>query len=513
MTSNAAPDGPPPAATARRSRSQRSLFGEMLDWMLVPLLLLWPLSVTLTWLIAQNIANKPYDRELEYVLMDLSQHVIRAGDEPGEASIKLSVNPQALMAGDADGRRQIQVLGLRGELVAGHPGLPMPPQELPPIESTAKGRVSERVQIADIEVDEVPMRVAWMWMHDKVRGSQEQPPLLQVAEPLGERELLATEVLKGVLLPQYAILPLAVLLVWMALTRGLAPLEALQQRIRARRSQDLSPIEERDAPEEVAPLVRAINDLLSRLDQSVATQKRFLADAAHQLKTPLAGLRMQAELAQREMGRSGDIEEAQRSLQQIARASQNATRMVNQLLAMARAEDPEQALRRQWVNLDAVAAEAVQDFVPKAMDRRIDLGYESPSDPPPGRAPLGLQGQPVLLRELVRNLVDNALNYTPEGGAVTVRLLHDHYGRVVVLQVEDTGVGIAEAERELVFQPFYRALGTNVDGSGLGLAIVREIAERHGAVVTVEDVRPRGPGVTHPGTRFSIRFPGVAQRR
>ncbi|MFM8736655.1 MAG: sensor histidine kinase, partial [Betaproteobacteria bacterium] len=318
--------------------------------------------------------------------------------------------------------------------------------------------------------------------------------------------LLATEVLKGVLLPQYAILPLAVLLVWMALSRGLAPLEVLQRRIRARRSQDLSPIDPRDAPEEVTPLVNAVNDLLSRLEQSVATQKRFLADAAHQLKTPLAGLRMQAELAQREMLQGQDAEPARRSLQQIARASQNATRMVNQLLAMARAEDPEQALRRQRVDLQAIALETVEDFVQRALDLRIDLGYEPPPPPPPGRAPLELRGQPVLIRELLRNLVDNALIYTPAGGTVTVRVLHDHYGRVAVLQVEDSGVGIPEAERELVFQPFYRALGTEVDGSGLGLAIVREIVDRHGGTICGEDTRCRGPGVSQPGTRFSVRF-------
>jgi two-component system sensor histidine kinase TctE len=150
----------------------------------------------------------------------------------------------------------------------------------------------------------------------------------------------------------------------------------------------------------------------------------------------------------------------------------------------------------------------VQDFVPKALERRIDLGYEPPGAPPPGRSLLTMQGQPVLVRELIRNLVDNALNYTPQGGSVTVRLLYDYYGRVLVLQVEDSGVGIPEAERELVFQPFYRTLGTNVDGSGLGLAIVQEIAERHAATIVVEDARPRTFGTTHPGTRFTVRFAG-----
>ena len=482
--------------------------------MLVPLLLLWPLSVALTWLISQNIANKPHDRELEYLVQALARELVRAPEEGPSATprVGLRVPVDALLAGQSDGHRQIQVLGLGGELVAGNALIPLPPRELSALDPVLKGTVNDRILLADIEVDEVPMRVAWMWLPERVERAGEQPPLVQVAETLGERSLLATEVLKGVLLPQYAILPLAVLLVWMALTRGLAPLEVLQRRIRARRSQDLSPIDERDAPEEVAPLVRAINDLLARLEESVATQKRFLADAAHQLKTPLAGLRMQAELAQREMLQGGETEHARLSLQQISRASQNATRMVNQLLAMARAEDPEQALRRQRVDLQAIAFETVEDFVQRALDQRIDLGYEAPPAPPPGRAPIELLGQPVLIRELVRNLVDNALNYTPSGGSVTVRLLHDYYGRVAVLQVEDTGVGIAEAERELVFQPFYRALGTEADGSGLGLAIVREIVERHGGLVSIEDSRPRSPGQTHPGTRFSVRFNAAAAR-
>jgi two-component system sensor histidine kinase TctE len=189
--------------------------------------------------------------------------------------------------------------------------------------------------------------------------------------------------------------------------------------------------------------------------------------------------------------------------------------MVNQLLAMARAEDASQALQRQPVNLARLAAEAVHDFVPRALEKRIDLGYEGPETTRRGAAGLSVSGQPVLLRELIRNLVDNALQYTPEGGTVTVRAVDDPFGQVVVVQVEDSGPGIPAGERDKVFQPFYRSLGTNVDGSGLGLAIVREIAQQHGAEITLEDANLRHrPGLSDqggvafgPGARFTVRFP------
>jgi len=285
--------------------------------------------------------------------------------------------------------------------------------------------------------------------------------------------------------------------------------------------------------------VRAINDLLARLDQSLAAQKHFLADAAHQLKTPLAGLRTQAELAQREIDTgTADPQAVKRSLQHIALSSQRAAHMVNQLLAMARAENKEHAAHRQPVNLAKLAAETVRDFVPRGLEKHIDLGYEGPLRETPGRpqafltssggpagtdrsggappeTPLHVSGHALLLRELIRNLVDNALQYTPAGGTVTVRVMDDPFGQVVVLQVEDSGPGIPAAEREQVFQPFYRALGTDVDGSGLGLAIVREIAVQHDAEIILEDANLRHrPGLSDhglaafgPGSLFTLRFP------
>jgi two-component system sensor histidine kinase TctE len=269
-------------------------------------------------------------------------------------------------------------------------------------------------------------------------------------------------------------------------------------------------------PDEVAPLVRAINELLARLDQSMSTQKHFLADAAHQLKTPLAGLRMQAELVAREIDAgAADRGSLKTSLEQISLSSQRAAHMVNQLLAMARAEDREQALRKQPLSLVDIVVETVRDFVPRAMEKRIDLGYEGP-DAATGAS---LHGQPVLIREMVRNLVDNALQYTPAGGTVTARVVADPFGQVVVLQVEDTGPGIAEHERDKVFQPFYRSPDTLIDGSGLGLAIVREVAEQHGAEISIADAQARSLAVssgTGLGTLITVRFPvheGAARAR
>jgi two-component system sensor histidine kinase TctE len=177
--------------------------------------------------------------------------------------------------------------------------------------------------------------------------------------------------------------------------------------------------------------------------------------------------------------------------------------MVNQLLAMARVEDKEQALRMQDVDLAALTRETVLDFVPRALDKSIDLGYEGPAD---GETGARLRGQPVLLRELVRNLVDNALQYTSRGGTVTARVTRDPSGRALILEVEDNGPGIAPDERALVWRPFYRALGSEVDGSGLGLAIVQEIAQHHDAEISIGEARARSPAGL-PGALFTVRFP------
>ena len=512
-------DGPPSLGLMpAEPNHQRSLFGEILDWMLAPLLLLWPMSLGLTWVVAQTIANRPYDRELADLVRALSRQAVMqvatGGQPPAQVKAELERVAALLTREDDDDRTYYQVLGRRGELLAGEAGLVVPAEELA---LSVDGKTADaNVRFRDDMIGDEPVRVAYLWLAGMNGEPGSNEALVQVAETLGKRSQLATEIIKGVILPQFVILPLAVVLVWFALARGIRPLAELQQRIRKRESTDLSPIAEGNVPDEVAPLVRAINDLLQRLDHTIAAQRHFLADAAHQLKTPLAGLRMQAELAAREIdsGR-GDPASMKHSLMQIGLSTQRAAHMVNQLLTMARAEDTGQVARHERVDIAAVTRAVVRDFVPRAIERRIDLGYEGPEtqslSQSPSQAPAAgtrLMGEPVLLSEMIRNLVDNALQYTPQGGTVTARVLPDPLGLYVMVQVEDTGPGIAPAEREAVFRPFYRALGTQVDGSGLGLAIVAEVAQRHGAEVTVSDARPRSADSAQtPGTLFTVRIP------
>jgi two-component system sensor histidine kinase TctE len=449
-------------------------------------------SLALTWLVAQNLANKPFDRALVYNVQALAQF-IQVGPRQ-RARFSLPQPASELLRADDSDNVYYQVLGAHGEFLAGERELPAPPAPSP----TEDDAALDEPHLRDAEFRGLPVRVAYLWVH--IAGAP-QPALVQVAETREKRSVLATEIIKGVMLPQFAILPLAVLLVWLALVRGIRPLSELESRIRARRPDDLSPLDDHAVPQEVAPLVGSVNDLLTRLKDSIATQKRFLADAAHQLKTPLAGLRMQAELAQRE-GASED--ELKQSLQQIGHASVRATHTVNQLLALARAEGGSAAAAHEPCDLAQLTIEAVREAVPAALERGTDLGYEGPE---PGAPHLVRLGNPLLLKEMLRNLIENALHYarTPGTGAavVTVRLRANPPGGGLALEVEDNGPGVPPAERELVFQPFYRALGTNVDGTGLGLPIVREIAEQHGASVSLTDAHP---GQQPPGARFVVRF-------
>ncbi|OIQ76542.1 sensor protein QseC [mine drainage metagenome] len=498
QTSGAAPlGGAPdePVERKRRRRRPRSLFGEILDWMLAPMLLMWPLSIGITYLVAQAISAKPYDQALERVLTVLE---VQVQDRGTVEAVQSQAWQQILRHPPVGGLSAYQIRNAGGGVLAGDRELPAP-TSLPPTPRTAATPV--RWRDATLRGLDVRLASAWVWSPAGAGTALPRPVLVQVAQSMEARTRLAHDIVQGVILPQFVVVPIFILLVWFGLGQGIAPLNQVQARIRGRRADDLSPIDEHEAPEEIAPLVDSINGLLTRLQQSLQTQKRFVADAAHQMKTPLAGLRMQAELAQRQT----NPEELRASLRQIGRSVERTTRLVNQLLALTRAENQGGAARavHELLDLRQPASEVMQELAVLALDKGLELEFDSPP------TPLPVRGNALLLHELVKNLLDNAIAYTPPGGSVALRLRRAagegmRAEQLVELLVDDSGPGIPESERELVFEPFYRILDNGSEGSGLGLAIVREIARQHGADITLSDLHPER--ATARGLRVKVQF-------
>jgi len=314
-----------------------------------------------------------------------------------------------------------------------------------------------------------------------------------VAETLKKRRHLVTDILFSIGLLQLLQIALSGLLVWYGVQRGLGPLNVLSAEISQRSAQDLRALPEQEVVQEIKPLVHAMNGLFGRLQRALDGQRRFIANASHQLRTPLAGLQTQVELALRHP----DPNDLDQTLQQMHSAITRATHLANQLLTLARAEpETEQSLRLQSLDLAELARQVTAEFVDAALAKDIDLGLESAS------SSLQVQGDRVLLRELLRNLLDNAIRYIQPGGQVTVRLapVQD----ALELSVEDDGPGIAPELRKRVFERFYRVPDTTPEGCGLGLAIVREIAARHQAELRLQ------AGANGRGTCISLRFPPLA---
>lgn len=477
-----------PATERAREKSKRpsvfsdlnpalnSLFGEILDWMLAPLLLVWPISIAATHHIADGIANQAYDHVLAEHVVHIARDM-RVTAEGVHIALPAST-PPSLVEDDID-RQYFQVTVAGGEPIAGVAELPA----LRPGDDRVPGTVLFRNGSLMGE----SVRIAYQLVPSPWDA---RPLLIQAAETRKQRNALSSRIISGVLLPQFAIIPLAVVLVWLGLTRGLAPLTRLQARIRERRPDDLSPIDLRTVPEELRPIVMAFNDMMTRLRDNLDAQQRFISAAAHQLKTPLTGLKTQIELALQEP----DYVQMRDYLQRIATGVDRASHLTYQLLQLARAEaSHEKALqKKEWFDLGALTREVTMHCAPRALARNIDIGFEEAD------LPMKIFGVPLLLREMIDNLVDNAIKYTPVGGAVTVRL---RAAESWVLEVEDTGIGIAPEDRERIFDRFYRVLGTSAEGSGLGLAIVREIAELHDASIEVLS-NPQAPG-----TLIRVVFP------
>jgi two-component system, OmpR family, sensor histidine kinase TctE len=310
---------------------------------------------------------------------------------------------------------------------------------------------------------------------------------IEVAETTNKRGKLTRDILLGTLLPQVALAALAFTAIWFGVGRALQPLTRLSSEIETRSPRELSAVDTSETPEEAKPLVGALNTLFGKLRESGLAQQRFLATAAHQLRTPLAGLKAETELALLETHPSEMHDKLERLNQSAARAS----RLATQLLALARSEpDAQRVDALETVDLRALIQEQIDEWVRAAAAKDIDLGFEL--------QPARVQGQAILLRELQRNLIHNALEYTPHQGRVTVRCGTE--GDRCFFAVEDNGPGIPRELRESVLERFYRMPETPGTGSGLGLAIVQEIALAHRARIEIS-------GAGGGGTLVRVAFP------
>jgi two-component system sensor histidine kinase TctE len=317
--------------------------------------------------------------------------------------------------------------------------------------------------------------------------------LVQVGETLHKRKALVWEILAAELVPTLLIALASIGLAWIGVAHGLAPLERVRAELLGRSPQDLRPVSNISAPVEIAPVVDAFNRLLGQLQDANAAQQRFLANAAHELRTPLAGLQMHLEL----LLRRDQPAEVRGELERLHGATVRAGHMTSQLLALAKAEsaaDRERPLEP--IDLYSVADAAARHWVPVAIARKIDLGFALQH--------VTVLGDAFLLTELLNNLVNNALRYTQPEGAVTVNC--GEQGGSPFLTVEDSGPGIPPGERTNVLERFYRIAGTQSEGSGLGLAIVKEVADRHGATIRIETPE------TGRGTRVVVTFPAIPPR-
>jgi two-component system sensor histidine kinase TctE len=439
-----------------------SLRAQLLGWLLVPLACYAAASAWFTYRNAAQTAGVVHDR-----LLLGSARMIGEQIRYDDGALQAVIPPAALelfQSNEFD-RVYYRVAAGNGLLLAGYAELPLPPSPVDAedtvyFDTTFRGRPVRTVAFAQ------PVFAA----------PADRPVLIEVAQTLQSRTALTNEIWLQAVSQQFLLLALAVLMVLIGLRRGLLPVTSLGKLVQRRRPGTLEPLHSSSVPRELTPLVLAINDYVRRLDDHMSAHSRFIANASHQLHTPLTLLNTQVNYALR----SADIAGKDDALRAIREGVQHGKRLVNQLLTLSTAEAVlGDALRYTDVDLVDVVKRVLEESAAVAQARNIDLGFELQG------GEVIVRAMPAMLHELVANLVDNALRYTPARGVVTAVVISSH--EINELRVVDNGPGIPPEERPRVFERFYRLHQGRSDGCGLGLSIVHEIATASGARVTLSE--------------------------
>jgi two-component system, OmpR family, sensor histidine kinase TctE len=456
--------------------ADRSLRFGLLIRLSSALIVLLALDAVACYFTALYFANLVYDRWMMDDARSLAQAVHSGPD--GKVRFDLPAVGLQVFQFDSIDKNYFRISSAQQGYIAGERDLPDPP----PVEP---GGTQIRYTTVDGQrVRQVSTRVIPPLSQDVVT--------IEIAETLMKRSTLAREILFGMAAPQVALLAFALVLAWLGVSRGLKPLTDLAAQIQSRDQNNLSPISHDVSPKETRVLVERINDLLGRLNSAIQAQKRFVADAAHQLRTPLAAVMLHAERAER----AADTATEREALRALRKSTERAARLSQQLLSLARAE-PEAAVvvDLKPVDLGALARRVGEEWIPRALEQDVDFGLIVPDEP------VSIAGDDRLLAEMLSNLIDNALRYGGRSGHVTVIV---EGGAIPKISVQDDGPGIPTEERQKIFERFYRVTGSTGEGCGLGLAIVQEIARLHRSTVEVSS------GLDDRGSRFTVSFGAMA---
>lgn len=443
--------------------------------LLLPFLFgLWIASAVLSYWLVSNFSGDAFDRDL---INSADSIVGRVRQKGSKISVDLPPAAQAILKRDGSDRLYYRVLGPEEEFISGDANLPPPSHDLQiDIPKVVTATVSgKNVRLAELKAS--------------LNEPDARSVIVQVAETTNARKLFQEKMLLSIAMPQLLVLIVGLAGVWYGIAKILNPLRILQQEMVNRSQADLSPLSDHDTPEEVYPLVKAINHLFDRSREELKAHQRFIANAAHQLRTPLAGLKTYSSIG----SEMSDAQELKHIVHELDVGVDRASRMVSQLLALARTDsgDPDITVPKSHIDLNFLVSDIVSEFVDQAVRKNIEISFDSTE------TPAIIDGEQTGLRHLVVNLVENAILYTQEGGKVIVRLKQNGH---VTLSVLDNGPGIASEEQEKVFERFYRSVNTNGIGSGLGLAIVKEVANAHKASISIESA-PAG------GTQIAVKFP------
>lgn len=455
-----------------------SLRIRLLLWLLLPGLVLATGLLTKNYLTIKEVADRIQDRLLVALAVTISEYAIYSSGD------LLSRDVELLLAQFTREDTYYRVIGPDGAFVTGHEALPSPP-------TTSIEPGVPYFYDAEYLGEEVrAVRLEYLVSGPELQGWV----IIDVTQTRRERDNLVRSELVGSSTDFIVLMILGGVFAWIGVTRGLAPLGRLRQAIRRRSPDDLRPIEHA-MPKEVSEVVQALNGLLMRLARSISANQRFIADASHQLRTPLATVQAEAEWAHRHAGTAAD----RAAIDRILSETRQTTRLVGQLLNLARVSpESRKAMTTGKVDLAAFAAEVTGDWVRHALRHGIDLGFEDQSD---ATVCWVDNASEALLREMLTNMIENAIVYSPAGGVVTVRVIGPTAADGPVLEVEDNGPGIPPADRARVLERFVRLGGGDHPGCGLGLAIVREVADAHRARLSLDS------GADGRGLKIAVTFP------